>query len=152
MSDLLSIGAVAERLGVATSALRFYEERGLITSVRTRGNQRRYPRDVIRRVSFIKAAQQVGLSIEEIGDALASLPRDRTPTRADWTRLSRAWRPRLDARIDALVRLRDKLDGCIGCGCLSLDTCELYNPGDVAADHGPGPQWLLGRTPPTPPN
>ncbi|MEM7140449.1 MAG: redox-sensitive transcriptional activator SoxR [Actinomycetota bacterium] len=150
MSDLLSIGAVAERLGVATSTLRFYEAEGLIASTRTDGNQRRFARDVIRRVSFIKAAQQVGLTVDEIGDALGSLPDDRTPTREDWAELSSAWRPRLDEQIAALERLRDKLDGCIGCGCLSLDVCELYNPLDVAAVHGAGAHWLRGLTPPDP--
>lgn len=150
MSEFLSIGEVAERLGVATSALRYYEREQLIASVRTEGNQRRYARDVIRRVSFVKAAQQIGLTLDEIRAALASLPGDRTPTREDWEALSITWRPRLDAQITALTLLRDKLDGCIGCGCLSLDSCALYNPDDVAREYGPGPQWLLGRTPPSP--
>lgn len=147
MTDQLTIGAVAERLGIATSALRFYERNGLIASTRTDGGQRRYRREVIRRVAFIRAAQNVGLSLEEIGEALNGLPGGRAPDRSDWERLSTSWRPRLDARIHALEILRDRLDGCIGCGCLSLDTCELYNPGDIAASLGPGPRYLLGDSP-----
>jgi MerR family redox-sensitive transcriptional activator SoxR len=139
----LSIGAVSERTGVAPSALRFYEAEGLLHPLRTDGGQRRYPRDALRRVSFIRVAQQVGLSLDEIRDALASLPEHRTPTERDWERISRAWRPRLDAQIALLERLRDRLDGCIGCGCLSLRHCRLLNPGDVAAEHGPGPRLLL---------
>lgn len=143
MHHELSIGAVSDRTGVAPSALRFYEAQGLIHSQRTDGNQRRYHRDVIRRVSFIRVAQQVGLSLEEIQDALASLPENRTPTAKDWERLSRTWRPRLDAQIGVLERLRDRLDACIGCGCLSLGACRLMNPGDVAAANGPGPRFVL---------
>jgi MerR family redox-sensitive transcriptional activator SoxR len=139
----LSIGALSERTGVSPSALRFYEAEGLIRSERTSGNQRRYHREVIRRVSFIRVAQQVGLRLEEIREALDSLPDERTPTAKDWERLSRAWRPRLDAQIGVLERLRDRLDACIGCGCLSLGVCRLVNPGDVAAPPGPGPRFVL---------
>lgn len=138
----LTIGHLAERAGVATSAIRFYESRGLISSVRTVGNQRRYEQSVLRRVAFIRTAQQVGLSLEEIGDALATLPDGRTPTRADWQRLSRAWRSRLDDQIARIEALRDRLDGCIGCGCLSLKTCALNNPGDAVAARGAGPVLL----------
>ena len=138
----LTIGHLAERAGVATSAIRFYESKGLITSVRTVGNQRRYEQSTLRRVAFIRTAQQVGLSLEEIGAALATLPDGRTPTRADWRRLSRAWRGRLDEQIARIEALRDRLDGCIGCGCLSLKTCALSNPGDAVAALGPGPVLL----------
>ncbi|MFC7595489.1 redox-sensitive transcriptional activator SoxR [Terrabacter sp. GCM10028922] len=134
----LTIGQVAERTGAATSALRYWEDLGLITSVRTTGNQRRYERATIRRVSFIRAAQRVGLSLDEIGAALATLPDGRTPTANDWARLSRAWRSRLDEQIRRIEKLRDQLDSCIGCGCLSLRTCALNNPSDVLAGHGPG--------------
>lgn len=147
MDEHLSIGAVAGRLGIATSALRFYEDEGLIIAERSPGGQRRYSRDVIRRVAFIRAAQNVGLTLAEIREALAGLPTGRTPDRADWERLAASWRPMLDARIRSLVLLRDKLDGCIGCGCLSLDTCALYNPDDVAARFGPGARYLLGDRP-----
>jgi MerR family redox-sensitive transcriptional activator SoxR len=140
----LTIGQVSERTGVAPSALRFYESKGLITATRSDGGQRRYARDVLRRVSFIRVAQQVGLSLEEIGDALSSLPDNRTPTKRDWERLSRGWQPRIDAQIALLERLRDRLDGCIGCGCLSLRVCQLANPDDEAAKYGTGPRWLLG--------
>jgi MerR family transcriptional regulator, redox-sensitive transcriptional activator SoxR len=139
---VLTIGEVASRAGVATSALRFYEAEGLITSVRTGGNQRRYPRDVLRRIAFIRAAQRVGLSLDDIRAALDALPDGRTPTAADWQRLSRSWRPLLDARIAELERLRDGLDGCIGCGCLSLKVCQLTNPHDVAGRAGPGARYL----------
>lgn len=134
----LTIGEVSERSGVAASAIRFYESRGLLHSDRTSGNQRRYPMHALRRVSFIRAAQQVGLSLEEITDALATLPENRTPTKSDWTRLSRSWRSRLDEQIERAERLRDQLDSCIGCGCLSLRSCSLTNPGDMLADEGPG--------------
>lgn len=147
MELALTIGAVAERTGVAPSALRYYEAEGLISSTRTDGNQRRYHRDVLRRVSFIRVAQRVGLSLEEIHEALASLPESRTPTHEDWARLSAAWRPRLDEQIALIERLRDRLDGCIGCGCLSLSTCRLANPGDRAASYGPGPRWVLAPPP-----
>lgn len=139
----LTIGELSHRTGVAASALRFYEAEGLIHASRTTGGQRRYARDVIRRVSFMRIAQQVGLSLDEIRTALASLPEGRTPTRRDWERLSSSWRPLLDARIEMLERLRDRLAGCIGCGCLSLDVCPLYNPGDTLAGRGPGARLLL---------
>ena len=142
---MLTIGQLSERSGVATSAIRFYESKGLITSVRTVGNQRRYEQSTLRRVAFIRTAQQVGLSLEEIGAALATLPDGRTPTRADWRRLSRAWRGRLDEQIARIEALRDRLDGCIGCGCLSLETCALYNPEDRAGRAGPGPRFVLGN-------
>ena len=138
----LTIGQLSERSGVATSALRFYETQGLITSERTSGNQRRYQRATLRRVAFIRSAQRVGLSLEEIEEALATLPEGRTPTRADWARLSRSWRPRLEEQIERLERLRDKLDGCIGCGCLSLRRCALNNPDDEVAPRGPGAVFL----------
>ena len=142
--DELTIGALSERTGVAPSALRFYEAEDLIRSSRTSGGQRRYRRDTIRRVSFVRIAQQVGLSLDEIREALSSLPEERTPDRRDWERLSASWRPRLDERIAALERLRDRLDGCIGCGCLSLSLCKLANPDDVAGRAGPGPRYLGG--------
>ena len=138
----LTIGQLAERAGVATSAIRFYESQGLVSSVRTAGNQRRYEQSTLRRIAFIRTAQRVGLSLEEIGAALATLPDGRVPTRADWTRLSKVWRPRLDEQIARIERLRDQLDSCIGCGCLSLKTCALTNPGDVMAAVGPGPVVL----------
>lgn len=142
MSDV-TIGAVSERTGVTRSALRFYEAEGLIHSTRSDGGQRRYHRETIRRVSFVRIAQQVGLSLDEIRDALSSLPEGRTPSRRDWERLSRSWRPRVDARIAMLERLRDRLDGCIGCGCLSLTVCKLANPDDRASRAGPGPRHIL---------
>ena len=141
----LTIGDLAERSGIATSAIRYYEERGLVRSRRTTGNQRRYERAMLRRLAFIPTAQRVGLALEEIEQALATLPSNRTPTKADWSRLSRGWRPRLDAQIAQLERLRDTLDSCIGCGCLSLRRCRLSNPDDVAADRGPGAVFLEGR-------
>jgi MerR family redox-sensitive transcriptional activator SoxR len=139
----LSIGAVSARTGVAPSALRFYEDEGLIHAERTSSGQRRYAKATIRRISFIRAAQQVGLSLEEIGRSLQSLPDRRTPTEKDWARLSAEWRPRLDAQIALLERLRDHLDGCIGCGCLSMKVCKLVNPGDRVASHGAGPRFLI---------
>jgi len=142
MVTQLTIGQVAERTGVATSALRYWEALGLVSSVRTSGNQRRYERPMIRRVSFIRAAQRVGLSLEEIKEALATLPDSRTPTARDWERLSAAWRMRLDDQIRRIEMLRDRLDGCIGCGCLSLTTCALNNPQDELAALGPGPHRL----------
>ena len=145
MPVMLTIGEVAERAGVAQSTLRFYERELLIEASRSEGGQRRYQRDVLRRIAFIRAAQHVGLSLEEIKHALASLPSARTPTAADWARLSRSWRHRLDGRIAELQRLRDNLDACIGCGCLSLRVCQLSNPDDVAASLGSGPQWLLAE-------
>ena len=134
----MTIGQLAERSGVATSALRFYEERGLITSERTSGNQRRYAQSTLRRVAFVRTAQRVGLSLDEIRAALADLPDGRTPTKSDWHRISNAWRPRLDEQIRRIELLRDKLDGCIGCGCLSLRSCTLTNPGDEMSERGPG--------------
>ncbi|MTV25883.1 redox-sensitive transcriptional activator SoxR [Nitriliruptoraceae bacterium ZYF776] len=138
----LSVGEVAERSGFSTSALRFYEKEGLISAHRNAGNQRRFDQHVLRRLAFIRAAQHVGLTLEEIRAALATLPDQRTPTKGDWSRLSRSWRPRLQAEIDALVALRDGLDSCIGCGCLSLRDCHLMNPGDIAAADGPGAAML----------
>ncbi|CAM04949.1 MerR family redox-sensitive transcriptional activator SoxR [Saccharopolyspora erythraea NRRL 2338] len=136
---LLTIGEVSYRSGVAQTALRFYEQRDLITATRTSGNQRRYDRTVLRRLAFIRAAQRVGLSLEQIADALSTLPADRAPGKADWSRLSRSWRDELDARIEGLQKLRDNLTGCIACGCLSLRTCALNNPDDIAMDRlGPG--------------
>jgi MerR family redox-sensitive transcriptional activator SoxR len=153
MSDLdanLTIGAVAERAGVATSTLRYYEHEGLISSSRTPAGQRRYRREVLRRIAFIRSAQRIGLSLDEIRSAVDSLPRARCRTKADWARLGRQWKPRLDAEIASLVRLRDQLTSCIGCGCLSLKSCALYNPDDEARDRGPGARYLLGDPPPSP--
>lgn len=138
----LTVGQLAERSGVAVSALHFYEKQGLIGSRRTSGNQRRYRRDVLRRVALIRVAQRVGISLAEIRDALAELPENRTPDRADWERLSRRWHDELDLRIRNLTRLRDQFTDCIGCGCLSIDRCRLANPGDVLAAEGPGPHRL----------
>ena len=152
MDGLLTIGQVAERSGVAVSALRYYEAQGLVTATRTAGGARRFPRGVLRRLAFVRAAQNVGLTLPEIRDALATLPDGRTPSASDWARLSESWRDRLDERIRALVQLRDGLSSCIGCGCLSLTRCALYNPGDVAAQEGPGARRLspaLRRVPPT---
>lgn len=143
MEDVLTIGALSERTGVAPSALRFYEAEGLIGASRTDSGQRRFGRDVIRRVSFIRVAQEVGLSLDEIGEALASLPAQRTPTQSDWERSSSAWRPRIDHQIAVLERLRDRLAACIGCGCLSLRICALVNPDDEAAARGPGARYVL---------
>lgn len=142
--DWLTIGEVAKRSGVATSALRFYESRGLISSERTDGNQRRYPRATLRRVALIRAGQEVGLTLAELAAALESLPHDSTPTKTDWDRLSRSWRQRLDAQIAELMALRNELTDCIGCGCLSLRSCALFNPGDRASSLGTGPRYLLG--------
>jgi MerR family redox-sensitive transcriptional activator SoxR len=151
MDPELTIGALSERTGVSTSALRFYETAGLIHSHRTGSGQRRYAREVLRRVSFIRVAQQVGLTLDEIRDALASLPDNRTPNDQDWERISASWRPRLDAQIAMLERLRDRLDVCIGCGCLSLRYCALANPNDVVAQRGPGPRYVLDEDgPPSP--
>lgn len=143
MDSELTIGALSERAGVAASALRFYEAEGLIHATRTEGGQRRFTRDTLRRVSFIRVAQQVGLRLDEIRVALESLPEHRTPTAKDWERLSASWRPRLDAQIALLERLRDRLGGCIGCGCLSLRFCKLLNPDDQAGQRGPGPRHIL---------
>jgi MerR family redox-sensitive transcriptional activator SoxR len=141
--ETLAIGDFAARSGVAPSALRYYEREGLIRSTRTGGNQRRYERSELRRVAFIKIAQQVGVSLDEIRDALAELPENRTPTKADWARLSAHWRHKLDQRITMMERLRDQLTGCIGCGCLSLQRCNLINPSDRLAAQGPGPQMII---------
>jgi MerR family transcriptional regulator, redox-sensitive transcriptional activator SoxR len=143
--DMLTVGEVAQRSGFATSALRYYESAGLIDSKRSEGGQRRFERSVLRRLAFIRAARHVGLSLDEIRSLLAELPAARTPTRADWTRISRQWRSRLDREIEALVALRDGLDSCIGCGCLSLQRCRMSNPGDVAAAYGPGAVYLPRR-------
>jgi len=139
----LTIGELAHRSGVAASALRYYESLGLITATRTAGNQRRYPRTELRRVAFIRTAAQVGVPLAEISAALAGLPAGRTPTRADWARLSRAWRGRLDQQIELMQRLRDRLSDCIGCGCLSLTACRLFNPDDELSGLGAGPRRLL---------
>ena len=143
----IGIGTLARRAGVAASTLRFYEREGLIQGSRSAGNQRRYAKDTLRRVAFIRIAQGVGLSLQDIRAALATLPGSRTPTPADWGRLSRRWQPLIEARIAALTALRDQLEGCIGCGCLSLKRCRLYNPADGAARLGPGPRFLLGDSP-----
>jgi MerR family transcriptional regulator, redox-sensitive transcriptional activator SoxR len=148
MADLLTIGELAARSGVATSALRYYEERGLIAGERTSAGHRRYPRAVARRVAFIVFAQRVGLTLEEIGAELEKLPADRVPTRRDWSALSRSWTTRIDERIAELERLRRGLTECIGCGCLSLDRCKLANPGDRAARLGPGPRYWIGDASP----
>lgn len=140
----IAIGELAGRAGVAASALRFYESQGLLSTVRSAGGRRLFARSELRRVAFIRAAQAVGLSLVQIRAALATLPEGRTPTQADWAHLSRSWRPLLDARIAALTRLRAQLDTCIGCGCLSLKRCALYNPDDAAARRGPGARYLLG--------
>ena len=138
----LAVGEVARRSGFAASALRYYERAGLISAQRTEGGQRRYPRSVLRRLAFIRAARHVGLTLDEIRAALDTLPSSRTPTKADWTRISRLWHKRLDAEIEALEALRDGLDSCIGCGCLSLERCRISNPGDIAAAYGPGAVYL----------
>jgi MerR family redox-sensitive transcriptional activator SoxR len=148
VSDLLTIGEVSRRSGVAASALRFYEERGLIRSERAGSGHRRYPRPVLRRIAFIVFAQRIGLALDEIGTELARLPPDRAPTRRDWSRLSRGWAARIDERIAELERLKLGLTECIGCGCLSLDRCKLANPGDRAAARGPGPRYWIGDRPP----
>lgn len=145
----LTIGEVAARAGVATSALRFYEDAGLIRSERNGSGHRVYSPDVLRRVSFVRIAQRVGLSLGDIRAALAELPESRTPTTTDWARLASEWRPRLDDQIAVLTRLRDSLDGCIGCGCLSLSICRIFNPGDAAAELGTGPRYLLEERYPT---
>jgi MerR family redox-sensitive transcriptional activator SoxR len=144
LDELLSIGEVSRRTGVPITALRFYESKGLVRSDRATSGHRRYRREQIRRVSFILAAQRIGLSLRDIRAALSSLPAERTPTAADWTRLSASWRPMLDERIRTLERLRDQVDSCIGCGCLSLETCALQNPEDEAGATGSGPRYLFG--------
>jgi MerR family redox-sensitive transcriptional activator SoxR len=147
MPELLTIGEVSRRSGVASSALRFYEERGLIHSERAGSGHRRYPRAALRRIAFIVFAQRVGLTLEEIGRELAKLPPGRAPTRRDWSSLSRTWSARIDQRIAELERLKVGLEGCIGCGCLSLDRCRLSNPDDRAARLGPGPRYWIGDRP-----
>ena len=148
MADLLTIGDVARRSGVAASALRFYEERGLIRSEREGNAQRRFPREVLRRIAFIVFAQRIGLSLDEISEELAKLPPHRAPTGRDWQRLSGTWTARIDERVAELERLRAGLTQCIGCGCLSLERCQLSNPGDRAARLGPGPRYWIGDRPP----
>ena len=147
MSDLLTIGEVSRRSGVAASALRFYEERGLIESERAGSGHRRFARPVLRRIAFIVFAQRVGLTLDEIGAELSKLPPDRAPTRRDWSRLSSKWSTRIDERIAELERLKSGLTECIGCGCLSLDRCRMANPGDRAAGFGPGPRYWVGDRP-----
>lgn len=146
-ASLLSIGDLARRTGLSVSAIRFYEERGLVSPIRTSGNRRRFMRSDIRRLSFALIAQRLGLSISEIEAELAHLPNGRAPTQGDWEAISRRLRGRIDARIETLERTRELLSGCIGCGCLSLDRCALYNPGDRAARAGTGPRFLLGDRP-----
>jgi MerR family redox-sensitive transcriptional activator SoxR len=141
-TDPLTVGEIARRSGFAESAVRYYEKLGLLSASRTSGGQRRFERSTLRRLAFIRAARNVGLSLDEIAEALASLPAGRTPTRADWSRLSRGWRQRLDDQITALTALRDGLDSCIGCGCLSLERCTFSNPGDTARAYGPGAAYL----------
>jgi MerR family transcriptional regulator, redox-sensitive transcriptional activator SoxR len=148
LSTPLTITEVSRRSGVASSALRFYEERGLISSQRAGSGHRRFPRTVLRRIAFIMFAQRVGLTLEEIGAELAKLPPDRAPTRRDWSRLSSTWTARIDQRIAELERLKVGLTECIGCGCLSLERCKLANPGDRAARLGPGPRYWVGDRPP----
>jgi MerR family redox-sensitive transcriptional activator SoxR len=147
MAELLSIGDLARRTGLSVSAIRFYESRGLLSPIRSAGNQRRFPRADIRRLSFAMIAQQLGLSLSEIQAELGTLPQGRSPTRADWAAISQRIRPRLDRQIRFLEQTRDRLDGCIGCGCLSLDSCALYNSADRAARAGAGPRFLLGNDP-----
>jgi MerR family redox-sensitive transcriptional activator SoxR len=149
IEEELTIGQLSARAGVATSALRFYEDIGLITSRRTSGNQRRYERAVLRTVSVIKAAQEVGLSLKDIADALDTLPDGRTPTKTDWSKLASRWRSDLDDRINELVALRDDLADCIGCGCLSLRSCALFNPGDRVAATGTGARYIVGEKRPS---
>jgi MerR family transcriptional regulator, redox-sensitive transcriptional activator SoxR len=144
METVLTIGETARRSGVASSALRFYEERGLIVSERAGSSHRRYPRSVLRRIAFIVFAQKIGLSLEEIGAELAKLPAGRVPTRNDWERLSGEWSKRIDQRIAELQRLKSGLTKCIGCGCLSIDKCRLANPADQAGRRGPGPRYWMG--------
>ena len=140
--ELFTVGETARRSGFAASAIRFYESQGLISATRTAGGQRRFERQMLRRLAFIRAARNVGLRLDEVADALGKLPDSRTPTRADWARLSKTWRTRLDDQIAGLVALRDNLDSCIGCGCLSLKRCAISNPGDAAAVAGSGAVYL----------
>ena len=146
MSNLLTIGEVSRRSGVASSALRFYEEKGLIQSERAGSGHRRYPRPVLRRIAFIVFAQRIGMTLDEVGEELAKLPKGRIPSGSDWAKLSASWTSRIDEHIALLNRLRTSLAGCIGCGCLSLDRCQLANPGDRAARLGPGPRyWVAAK-------
>jgi len=145
MTDLLTITEVARRSGVASSALRFYETRGLITSHRTGSGHRRYPRAVLRRIAFVVFARKIGLSLDEIGVELAKLPHNRVPERSDWAKLSASWTRRVDEQMEELQRVRDGLTKCIGCGCLSLQQCQLANPGDRAGRAGPGPRFWIGE-------
>ena len=147
--DVLTIGDLANRTGLSVSAIRFYEEKGLVASTRNAGGQRRFMRSDIRRLSFVLIAQQLGFTIERIRQQLQSLPLERTPTKSDWTKMGHGFRQELDTRIDLLMRLRDNLDNCIGCGCLSLRKCALYNPTDRAALKGQGPRYLMGDKPET---
>ncbi|UNO43130.1 redox-sensitive transcriptional activator SoxR [Streptomyces sp. MST-110588] len=149
--DRLPIGELAARSGLATSALRYYEELGLIQAERTSGSRRRFPRATLRRVAFIRAARTVGLSLEEARTALAALPQDRAPNAAEWNSVARAWTGRIDEQIAELQQLRRRLTGCIGCGCLSLRKCALYNPGDIASAKGAGARYLLGDSSPEQP-
>lgn len=146
-SDQLSIGDLAERTGLSVSAIRYYEAEGLVASSRNKGGQRRFLRSAIRRLSFVLIAQQFGFTIEQIRQQLTKLPQERTPTKRDWAKISRHFRHELEAKIATLTQLRDQLDGCIGCGCLSLQKCALYNPQDRARRHGTGPRYLLGDRP-----
>lgn len=150
LPDRVTITELAERSGVAASALRYYESLGLIAAERTKGNQRRYRRSVLRRVAVIKVAQSMGVPLRQVRTALAALPGRRDPTPVDWERLSRTWHDKLSERIAVLGKLRDQLSSCIGCGCLSLDKCGLFNPGDRAQSGGPGPRYLLGDVPEPP--
>jgi MerR family redox-sensitive transcriptional activator SoxR len=140
--DLLTIGEVARRAGVSVATLRYYEQRGLVVATRTSGNQRRYPRWVLRRLAFVAAAQRVGLNLDQVKAALDSLPSDRAPTQQDWTRLAQPWRQQVADRLRELQALQDTLDGCLGCGCLSLTRCALFNADDEAAAEGDGSRWL----------
>ncbi|MEY2426018.1 MAG: MerR family transcriptional regulator, redox-sensitive transcriptional activator SoxR [Actinomycetota bacterium] len=143
LAEFLTIGEAAARLGINTSVLRFYEDQGLITSERSEGGQRRYARDVLRRVSFIRAAQQVGLHLREVREHLQTLPPDRAPTKDEWEAFAEEWRPRLEEQIRTLEGMRDRLATCIGCGCQTLDDCQVFNPDDKAALRGPGAQYLV---------
>jgi len=151
LADRVTIGEFARRAGIAASALRYYEQLGLISSARSAGGQRRYARVMLRRVAFIRAAQTVGLSLADVRSALANLPDERTPSKADWNKVSATWIRRIDERIAELEQLRATLNGCVGCGCLSLRTCRLYNPEDTASTRGAGARWLLGDSPPAQP-
>jgi MerR family redox-sensitive transcriptional activator SoxR len=149
-SDLLTIGEVARRAGVSVATLRYYEQRGLVVATRTGGNQRRYPRWVLRRLAFVAAAQRVGLNLDQVKAALDSLPSDRAPTQQDWARLAQPWRQQVADRLRELQALQDTLDGCLGCGCLSLTRCALFNADDEAAAEGEGSRWLRDASRPSP--